>query len=129
MSEEIQNAAAVVPNAMVLSITLNGVMGLGMLIAALFCLGDVETVLAAPYAFMAIFQQAVGSDAGATAMSALVTVLMICALISFVATGSRMTWSFARDRGLPGWYYISKVRSNKSLTNLRMKQPDTPSCT
>jgi choline transport protein len=109
MSEEIQNASTIVPHAMIFSIGLNGAMGLGMLIAALFCLGDVDTVMTAPFAFMAIFQQAVGSSGGATAMSAVVTVLMICALISFVATGSRMTWSFARDRGLPGWYYLSKV--------------------
>jgi choline transport protein len=109
MSEEIQNASIIVPRAMIFSIGLNGLMGIGMLIAALFCLGDVDTILSAPFAFMAIFQQAVRSVGGATAMSAVVTVLMICALISFVATGSRMTWSFARDRGLPGWYYLSKA--------------------
>ena len=115
MSEEIQNASIIVPRAMIFSIALNGLMGFGMLLAALFCLGDTEMVLSAPFGFIAIFQQAVGSVAGATAMSAIVTVLMICALISFVATGSRMTWSFARDRGLPGWYYLSMVSSDKSL--------------
>ena len=109
MSEEIQNAAIIVPRAMIFNIGLNGLMGIGMLIAALFCLGDVDTVFQSAFPFMAIFQQAVGSAGGATAMSAIITVLMICALISFVATGSRMTWSFARDRGLPGWYYLSKV--------------------
>ncbi|KAG9233486.1 amino acid transporter-like protein [Amylocarpus encephaloides] len=115
MSEEIQNAAVIVPRAMIFSIGMNGIMGLGMLIATLFCIGDVDTVLSAPYAFMAIFQQAVGSAKGATAMSAVITVLMICALISFVATGSRMTWSFARDRGLPGWYWLSKVDQRTSI--------------
>jgi choline transport protein len=109
MSEEIHNAAVIVPQAMIFSIALNGILGFGMLLAALFCVGDVETVLTAPYAFMAIFQQAVRSNGGATAMAAIITVLTICALISLNASASRMTWSFARDRGLPFWKYLSKV--------------------
>lgn len=123
MSEEINNATVIVPRAMIFSISLNGLLGLGMLIATLFCLGDVDKVLAAPYPFMAIFEQAVGNAGGATAMSAIITVLMICALISFVATGSRMTWSFARDRGLPGWRYLSMVR--KFLRSSPFQVPET----
>jgi choline transport protein len=111
MSEEINNASRVVPRAMMFSIFLNGVLGFGMLIAILFCLGDLTTVLGTTtgFPFMAIFQQGVRSIAGATAMSAVITVLTICATISVVASASRMTWSFARDRGVPGWSFISKV--------------------
>lgn len=109
MSEEINNAAIVVPRAMVFSIGLNGLLGIGMLIATLFSLGDIETILSAPFPFMAIFEQAVANTGGASAMAAIITVLMICALIGFVASGSRMTWAFARDQGLPGWRYISMV--------------------
>lgn len=111
MSEEIRNASRVVPRAMMLGIFLNGVLGFGMLVALLFCLGDLTTVLntSTGFPFMAIFQQGVRSTAGATAMSAVITVLTICATISVVASASRMTWSFARDRGIPGWSFISKV--------------------
>lgn len=113
MSEEIKNASKIVPRAMMFSIFLNGMLGFGMLLAILFCLGDLDTILATPtgFPFMAIFQQGVGSIAGATTMSAVITVLTICATISVVASASRMTWSFARDRGIPGWGFISKVSS------------------
>ncbi len=43
-------------------------------------------------------------------MSALVVGLVWCAVIGFLATASRMTWSFARDRGLPFHNLISKVQ-------------------
>ncbi|PQE06790.1 Amino acid polyamine transporter I protein [Rutstroemia sp. NJR-2017a BBW] len=128
MSEEIHNATVVVPQAMIFSIALNGILGFGMLIAALFCLGDVDTVLAAPYAFMAIFQQAVQSNGGATAMAAIVTILTICALISFVASASRMTWSFARDRGLPFWKYLSKVDRRTSIPLISIGLTTVISC-
>ncbi|PQE31152.1 choline transport protein [Rutstroemia sp. NJR-2017a WRK4] len=128
MSEEIHNATVVVPQAMIFSIALNGILGFGMLIAALFCLGDVDTVLAAPYAFMAIFHQAVQSNGGATAMAAIVTILTICALISFVASTSRMTWSFARDRGLPFWKYLSKVDRSTSIPLISIGLTTAISC-
>ena len=112
MSEEIRDPAKNVPRAMVFSVLLNGSLGLGMLVATLFCLGDVESVLgtATHYPFMAIFHQAVGSLPGALTMAALISTLNICATISFVATASRMTWAFARDRGTPFWRILSRVK-------------------
>lgn len=114
MSEEIQNAAVVVPRAMVFTVLLNGAMGLGILFAILFCIGDVDSVLASPtgYPFMAIFEQGVGSEKGAQTMVSILVILVLCGTVSVVATASRMTWSFARDRGLPGWFYLSKVSTH-----------------
>lgn len=45
MSEEIDNAALNVPRAIFTTMVLNGVTGFGMVLAVLFCLGDIETVL------------------------------------------------------------------------------------
>ncbi|KAH9890136.1 amino acid transporter [Xylariomycetidae sp. FL2044] len=117
MSEEIQNAAVIVPRAMVFTVILNGALGLGILIAVLYCIGDIETALASPtgYPFMTIFEQGVGSVKGAQTMAAVLTVLMLCATVSLLATASRMTWSFARDRGLPGWFYLSKIDARTSI--------------
>ncbi|RWA07855.1 hypothetical protein EKO27_g7246 [Xylaria grammica] len=111
MSEEIQNAAVIVPRAMVFSVLLNGALGFGVLVAILFCLGDVEMALASPtgFPFMAIFEQGVGSVPGAQTMASILVILMLCGTVSVVASASRMTWSFARDRGLPGWVHIGKV--------------------
>ena len=45
MSEEIQNAAVVVPKAIVFSIILNGAMGLGIALVLLFCIRDIDAAL------------------------------------------------------------------------------------
>ena len=45
MSEEIDNAALNVPRAIFTTMIINGATGFGMVLAVLFCLGDVETVL------------------------------------------------------------------------------------
>ena len=84
-----------------------------MLIAALFCLGDLDTILNTDTGepFMAIFLQAVGSVPGATTMAAIVTIINYVSNASIVATASRITWSFARDRGLPGWRLLGSVSS------------------
>lgn len=42
-------------------------------------------------------------------MASLIVGLLLCAVIGFLATASRMTWSFARDRGLPFHRFISKA--------------------
>ena len=42
-------------------------------------------------------------------MASLIVALLTCVVIGFLATASRMTWSFARDRGMPFHHYISKA--------------------
>lgn len=49
-------------------------------------------------------------------MTALIDGLAWCAVIGFLATASRMTWSFARDRGIPFHRFVSKVSSNSIST-------------
>lgn len=117
MSEEIKNASTVVPNALVASIGLNGMMGFSMLIAILFCVGDIDNALASPtgFPFIEIFHQAVHSNGGATVMSAVVLSLMIFATIAVLAAASRMMWAFARDNGLPGSRFISRVEPRTKL--------------
>ncbi|KAL8726984.1 MAG: hypothetical protein Q9166_006347 [cf. Caloplaca sp. 2 TL-2023] len=110
MSEEIANASTNVPRSMIVSILLNGVLGFSMLIAVLFCIGNITELIETPtgYPFIAIFVQATQSIGGSTTMAAVIVLLGICATIAFVASASRMTWSFARDHGLPFWQYLSK---------------------
>ena len=115
MAEEIQNASTIVPYSLLAGITLNGFLGFGMLLAVLFCLGDLDTAenSSTGYPFMEIFIQATRSAAGSSIMITIITVLQICATIAFLAGSSRMTWSFARDHGLPGWWTLSKVSQNR----------------
>lgn len=125
MSEEIQNASVVVPQAMVWSIIINGVLGFSMLMAVLFSLGDIEAVLTAPYLypFIQIFVQGTGHAGAATGIAVIIIVLAFCTTIAVLASSSRMTWAFARDRGLTGWQSLSKACISLNLpryTALRM---------
>jgi amino acid transporter len=43
--------------------------------------------------------------------------MSIAATLSFVATASRMTFAFARDRGMPGWRWLGHVRAISPLRN------------
>ena len=111
MSEEIKRPTINVPRAMCASVMINGALGFAMTIIQLFFLGDANAVLGTNLAFpfMAFFQQAVGPNAGAVAMVCIVFVLVMCCNVSCIATASRLTWAFARDRGLPGWSFWSRV--------------------
>ncbi|KAL9134507.1 MAG: hypothetical protein Q9175_004309 [Cornicularia normoerica] len=117
MSEEIENAALNVPRAILTTMILNGATGFAMVLAILFCLGDPETVLMSPtgFPFIQVFYDGVKSKAGATVMASIVVALAWCAVIGFLATASRMIWSFARDRGLPFHRSISKVEPRASI--------------
>lgn len=111
MSEEIRNPSLVVPRSIMLSVVINGSLGFAMVIALLFCIGNVDDALATNtgYPFMEIFLQATQSVSGAATMASIVTVLALCATVGILASTSRMFWSFARDRGLPGWRILEQV--------------------
>ncbi|KAG9228437.1 amino acid transporter-like protein [Amylocarpus encephaloides] len=117
MSEEIHNAATVVPRAIILSIFINGIVGLAALIAILFCLGDVEELFLTSFAypFIQVFWNATNSVAGAAVMVVIVWVTGAGLAIGTMAAASRMLWAFARDRGVPGWRHISKVNARSSI--------------
>ena len=104
MSEEIQTAALVIPRSIMTTLFVNGCMGFGMLMALLFSSSDIEAAQNPPtgYPFMEVLLQSTGSVAGSTLMASLVTAMQWFANVGILASASRMCWSFARDRGLPG---------------------------
>lgn len=130
MCEEIRNASTVVPQTMIASLMINGVLAFSMLVAVLFCIGDITAAVGSPtgYPFIEIFTQATASKAGATVMTSIVTTLSFCAIIAALAGSSRMTWSFARDRGLPGWRYLSKVDTRTSIPLISIAISTINSC-
>lgn len=94
---------------MITTILLNGAMGLISIITFVLCITDYDTMVAnneSVYPYISIFQQAVGSDAGATLMVVLLIVLNFFGCLSVVAAASRQVFSFARDKGMPfsGWF-------------------------
>ncbi|RAL04507.1 putative GABA permease [Aspergillus ibericus CBS 121593] len=116
MAEEVNHATVVIPWAILLSVAINGTLGFTMLIATLFCMGSVDAALKSPtgYPFMEIFQQATGSTSGALGLSSILVIVGICAALAMLTATSRQFWSFARDRGVPGWRIWSHV-SNRTF--------------
>ena len=111
MSEEVREARTAVPKALMASVAINGVLGFGMLIGVLFCLGSIENALtpATGFTFMEVFQEATGTNAFATGLTALLLVLFIFCAVAVLGAASRVTWAFARDNGLPGSSWIKRV--------------------
>ncbi|KAI0814706.1 putative GABA permease [Xylaria sp. FL0064] len=113
MAEEIRNASTVVPQAIIMSIVLNGALGFAMMIAYLFCLGDLDAVLESQttlgYPFLYVFQAGTGSTAGAAVLGLIIVALGVCSTVGALASSSRMLWSFARDRGIPLWEYFIRL--------------------
>lgn len=113
MSEEIKSASTTVPRAILFSILINGSLGFAMLVAYLFCLGDLGAALAAQktlgYPFIEVFYQATGSVPGSAIMCLIVITLGVCSAVGALASSSRMLWSFSRDRGVPLWKLFIKV--------------------
>ena len=115
MSEEVRNAPVTVPRAIVWGTFLNGIIGLSMFITILFCIGYLHAVESSPYIypFIEVLLQATNSTAGTAVILALIIVADLALVIGVVAASSRMLWSFARDRGVPGWKHISKVQYSR----------------
>ncbi|KAK4213058.1 amino acid/polyamine transporter I [Rhypophila decipiens] len=112
MAEEIKDASVVLPRAIMWAAVMNGSLGWIMNITFAFTLGDVYSILESPthYPFIQVFYDVTKSQAGTAIMTAIIIVNITSACISTVATVSRQTWSFARDGGLPGSSFISKVK-------------------
>ena len=120
MSEEVKEPTVVIPRAMIGTIFTNGILGFGMIMALLFCIGDVEELLAAPvsvmgYPFIQIYYNAVQSVAATNAMVSVSLVIVIMAHFGLMAGCSRTAWAFARDRGLPFSNFLSHVGTRSQV--------------
>jgi choline transport protein len=103
MSEELRDAAAVLPKAMILTTIFNGAMGWIMIITFSMVLGNLDDVISSPTGqpYIAVFYNVTQSYAGASILSALVIVMAMFCNLSITATASRQLFAFARDQGMP----------------------------
>lgn len=110
--EEVENAATSVPRSMVLTVLINGTLAFGWIIALLFSIGDVDAALDSKtgYPIIQIFYQATGSIPAATAMMSAIIVVAFFATLGILASTSRLTWAFARDKGFPFPEFFAYVR-------------------
>jgi choline transport protein len=112
MSEELRDASYTLPRAMIWTAVSNSIMGFLMLVTVCFCLGDVESIISSKTGFphIQVFYNATGSLAGASALTAITTVMAIFGCVNNVATSSRQLYAFARDNGIPFGAFLSKVQ-------------------
>ncbi|KAF2110208.1 amino acid permease-like protein [Lophiotrema nucula] len=112
MSEELHDASAVLPKAMMWATFFNGIFGIVMMITFVFCGGALDSVLDSPTGvpvLQAVYN-ATDSVAGTMVMGVLLVILVFFSSVSVTASSSRQIWAFARDKGLPFSSWIEYVR-------------------
>jgi choline transport protein len=117
MSEELKDAAVVLPKAMMWAVVFNGIFGIIMMITFVFCGGALDSVLESPTGqpvLQAVYN-ATGSIAGTEVMGAILVILVFFAAVSVTAASSRQLWAFARDRGLPFSSWIGHVPAGRDI--------------
>ncbi|KAH7554723.1 hypothetical protein BM1_07384 [Bipolaris maydis] len=115
IAEEVKNATRVIPRVIQFSVLLNGALGFAMVVAYLFCLGNLDEVLKESatlgYAYLYVFLKSTGSPAGAATMALIMWILGVCCLVGLMAATSRQLWSFARDNAVPFSAQVTKVNT------------------
>ncbi|EQK97532.1 hypothetical protein G6O67_004138 [Ophiocordyceps sinensis] len=110
MVEEIPAPRRNAPRTMYLAVVCGALSGFLFMLVCLFCIQDLERLLSPPsgFPFIEITQSTVGLD-GAAALIALFIFNGLGQGISVLTSASRLTWSFARDGGIPFGPYFAHV--------------------
>lgn len=115
MAEETANARRTAPWGIVLSVAVSGIAGYALLLALTLAIHSVPAVLAAKDAqgnaiptAIAILHSALGTKFG-NALAALASMAMWFCGLSCIASASRAVYALARDGGLPGAGFFSRV--------------------
>lgn len=111
MAEETAHASSVIPNAMIWSYLINGLLVFIMLITYCFCLIDLTAAFDSPtgFPFIQVFATATGSRQGGVGLTCILIVLILFSVTNYMASCSRQVFDFARDRGFSFHSWISKV--------------------
>lgn len=108
MVEEIPAPRRNAPRAIWLAVVTGAVSGFIFMLVCLFSIQDLDLVINSDVPFMQLVQDAVGLQ-GAAVLLSLFIFNGLGQGISVFTTGSRLTWGFARDGGLPFSTYFAKV--------------------
>jgi amino acid transporter len=117
MSEEVEDAAITVPRSMVATVLLNGGLGFGMLIAILFSMGSTDEALRTEtgYPIIQIVFNAVEDKLATSAIISILIAMFVFATVGIMASSSRLTWAFARDKGLPFSAHLARIHPRFKL--------------
>ena len=106
---------------MVIALLISGTFTMAFSIALLFCVGDLTTALQSPTKFpiIQIFYTATKSKGATTAMVCALISTLVFATFGTLASASRLTWAFARDKGFPFSEYFAYVSIPHPTTMIR----------
>lgn len=112
LSEELKDAAYVLPRAMFTAAIINYILGFTITVTFMFALGNVDEDLSAPSGqpWVSVIQSSTGSQAATIVLIIVMIIMFAFCAINQVTTSSRQIFAFARDKGLPFHSFLSKVR-------------------
>jgi choline transport protein len=111
LAEELKDSSKNLPRAMLCYAAVNYLIGFGMLLAFIYVVGDVDSVLstATGQPWIQVIWNATQSRTGTIIMTAVVAFFFLFAAVNTNTTSSRQLYAFARDGGLPFSRWISHV--------------------
>ena len=108
MVEELPNPSKTGPRIVWLSVLTGAISGFIFMMICLFSIQNIDDVVNADHPFIQLCVEAMGLTT-AVVLLALFIVSGIGQNLSLATTASRLTWSFARDGGVPFFNYFAKV--------------------
>lgn len=113
---------------MTLTVVINTIFAFAFIICLLYCIGDVETVMASTsLPILTVFHSATNSVPATNAFMSFIIIVSIVSDFSVFASVSRLTWAFARDHGLPFGDFFAYVSCHefRSLSGCSCPNTDT----
>ncbi|KAK3073572.1 hypothetical protein LTR53_004724 [Teratosphaeriaceae sp. CCFEE 6253] len=129
LSEEVENAARIVPQSIILGYLINGPLGLAMAFTLVYSYGPIESAPPGTFPYVSLLHRTLDNSRATTVVIAVVMVMLATVTLSVRAVGSRVTLAFAfvapglipdqdladsqyrRDNGLPCSQWIRHTNS------------------
>ncbi|KAF2839836.1 choline transporter [Patellaria atrata CBS 101060] len=112
LAEEVHRPERMIPIAILGTVAIGFITSWTYSIAMFFSIvGDFNELVATPtlVPILELFYRATSSKAGAIALESLILATGFGCLVASHTWQSRLAWSFARDKGLPGHQFLKKV--------------------
>lgn len=117
LGAEVKKPEVRVPHSMLMTVLINATFAWGFIFCLLFCVGDLDKVQSSPtgYPIIEVYYEATKSKAGTNCLIVMIILVTVISTFSMVASVSRLTWAFARDKGLPFSNFFSYVSIQRLL--------------
>ncbi|PVI00793.1 amino acid transporter [Periconia macrospinosa] len=101
MSDEVKRVRTRLPKSIIIASVSNSIMLFAFIICLLFCIGDINKVSTAPVPIIETFYQATKSVNATNFLVSMPIIVLFFTQFNAYASVSRLTWTFAKDKGLP----------------------------